>query len=124
MSFDSGKLVSSAIQRIRLEIGDISSEWPILQDDVYEYLLYKNQSNERNTAIEALENIINYYSLNPTDEAFGSVSGKRFDIRVMEKRLTSLKNKGEAVSGVGRVPMVVRSDRSNWDDFNKLFGEN
>ena len=124
MSFDSGKLVSSAIQRIRLTIGDISEDWAILEDDVYEYLLYNNGSDEQAAAIEALENIINYYSLNPTDEAFGDVSGKRFDIRVMEKRLEALKTKStKDSSGVSRVPIMLRSDRKDWNDFNKIFGE-
>lgn len=124
MAFDSGKLVSSAIQRIRLTIGDINPEWALLEDDVYEYLLYKNGSDENATAIEALENIINYYSLNPTDEAFGDISGKRFDIRTMERRLKELKSKPSVgKDGVGRVPMMLRSDRKDWNDFNKLFGD-
>lgn len=124
MSFDSGKLVSSAVQRVRLTIGDISEDFPILSDEVYEYLLYENGSNEQATAVAALENIINYFSLNPTDEVFGDVGGKRFDIRVMEKRLQDLISKPtKDKSGVGRVPILLRSDRKGWDDFNKLFGE-
>lgn len=124
MSFDAGKLVSSAVQRIRLKIGDISEDFPLLTDDVYEYLLYDNGSDELATAIEALESIINYYSLNPTDEVFGDVSGKNFDIHSMEKRLVELKKETTKDSyGVGRVSIILKSDRKGWDDFNKLFGE-
>lgn len=124
MGFDSSKLVSSAVQRIRLSIGDISEELPILADEVYEYLLYENGSDEQATAIAALENIINYFSLNPTDEVFGDISGKRFDVRLMESRLNELRTKTtKDKSGVSRIPMMLRSDRKGWDDFNKLFGD-
>ena len=124
MSFDSGKLVSSATARIRLQIGDVSEDFPILDDSVYEYLLYKNNSDELRTAIEALENIINYYSLNPQDESFGTVSGAGYNPRQMEKRLEDLKGKLVTdSSNVKRVPVMIKTDRTSWNDFNKLFGD-
>lgn len=123
MSFNSSTLTSSAISRIRLTIGDISEEWAILEDSVYEYLLLKNGSDEHATAIEALENIIDFYSLNPTNEAFGDVSGSNFSIRTMEKRLDALKARATAdSSGVSRIPIMLKTDRKNWDDFGKVFG--
>lgn len=124
MSFDSGKLVSNAIMRIRLKIGDISEDFPILDDSVYEYLLYKNGSEELTTAIEALENIINYYSLNPTSEVFGNTSSEGYNPRQMEERLTALRaERTQDSEGVKRIPMVLKSDRTGWNDFTKVFGE-
>lgn len=122
MAFDSGTLVSSAISRVRLKVGDINVDYPILDNTVYEYLLYENGSDELDTAIQALENIINYYSLNPTDEVFGLVSGKGYDPKQMEKRLAALKeSKYTDTSGSKRIPVMVHSGRSNWDDFDNLF---
>lgn len=122
MAFDSGTLVSSAISRIRLMIGDINVDYPILDNTVYEYLLYSNNSNELDTAIEALESIINYYSLNPTDEVFGLVQGKGYSPRQMEKRLQDLKDsKYTDTSGAKRIPMLVKGGRTDWEDFDNLF---
>lgn len=124
MAFDSSKLVSNATDRIRLMIGDINEDYPILDDSVYEYLLYSNGSDELKTAIEALENIINYYSLNPDDEVFGTIAANGYSTEKMERRLTELKLKvTEDASGVRRVPIMLKTDRTSWDDFNKLFGE-
>lgn len=124
MSFNSNDLVSNAISRIRLVVGDIAEDFPILDDSVYDYLLYKNGSDELDTAIEALENIINYYSLNPSDETFGNVNGSGYNPARMEKRLVALKlQKTEDSKGVGRIPMMLKTDRTSWDDFDKIFKE-
>lgn len=121
MSFDSGTLTTSAITRVRLTVGDISEDWPILEDSVYEYLLLSNNSDEHVAAIEALENIINFYALNPTNETFGDISGSQFNIKVMERRLTNLKLSNGKV-GVQPVPILLKTDRKNWNDFDKIFG--
>ena len=124
MSFESGNLVSNAIQRIRLVIGDIAPEQPILDDSVYNYLLAKNGADEDATAIEALENIINYYSLSPTSEVFGPTSGLQFDIKALERQLVVLKaRRYEGKYGIKTIPVVIRAKRSNWDDFDSIFGE-
>jgi len=124
MSFNSDGLTSSAISRVRLTVGDIAEDFPILDDSVYEYLLYKNSENELETAIEALENIINYYSLNPEDETFGNVEGGGYNPQQMEKRLKALKRKRyEDGSKTEKIPMIIKSDRGSWNDFNKLFGK-
>ncbi len=45
------------------------------------------------------------------------------DLRALERQLDKLKNKLSAdKAGTGRLPMIVKSDRGNWDDFNNLFG--
>lgn len=124
MAFDSADLVTSAVARVRLQVGDID-EWEILEDSVYEFFLAENSGDEIKAAIEALETIINYYSLNPTDETFGQISGSNFSIKTMEGRLKTLREKLVTdTSGNKRVPLVLRSDRKSWSDFNKLFGEN
>lgn len=115
-------LSNSYIERIRLLVGDTDVEWEYLEDPTYEYLYFDNAQNELLTAVAALENIINYVALNPESETLGQVNGKGMGIDALERRLTSLKIKA-ANNGadVGKVPIVLRSGRKNWDDFDSIF---
>lgn len=124
MSFDSGKLTTNPVDRIRLVVGDISPDWDLLDDSIYEYSYYNNNQDEMLTAIDCLENIINYYALNPTDETFGDVDSSIYGISTMEKRLKALKMKqGADKTGTSRIPIMIRGNkRKDWKDFNGLFG--
>lgn len=124
MAFDSAGLATNPVDRIRLMVGDISPDWAILDDSIYEYTYYENNQDEYLTAIDCLENIINYYALNPEDETFGDVSSSVYGIGAMEKRLTALKlKKGADATGTNRIPVMIRGNgRKTWDDFDSLFG--
>ena len=115
-------LITSYIERIRLVVGDTDVEYEYLVDSVYDFLYYDNGQDELKTAIAALENIINYLALNPESETLGQVMGKRMSMKSLEDRLLNLKAKQTADSdGNIRLPMMIRSNRTDWSDINKLF---
>lgn len=117
-------LATSYTSRIRLLVGDTDLEYSFLEDSVYEYLYFENGQNELDTAIAALENIINYIALNPSSETLGAVSGAGVTVLVLERRLDGLKGrKLKDASGSKRIPIMIRSDRKDWSDINKLFNK-
>ena len=117
-------LITSFVDRIRLTVGDTNPEWYFLEDHVYEWCYYENDSNELKAAIAALEYILNYVSLNPEDETLGQVAAKGMSTSVLERRLADLKQK-DALSGkkaaAGAIPMIVHGGRNGWDDVDKIF---
>jgi hypothetical protein len=119
--FDPNKLATSAIQRVRLKVGDVL-DYQLLEDSVYQYLLLTNDNNELDTAIEAAENIITYLIMNPTDESVGSVGQSTGKASDFEKVLVRLKQEKEDKTVSKRIPMIVTSDRSNWNDIDKIYG--
>jgi hypothetical protein len=119
--FDANKLATSAIQRVRLKVGDVL-EYQLLEDSVYQYLLLTNDNDELDTAIEAVETIITYLVMNPTDESVGSVGQSTAKASDFEKILTRLKKEKEDSIVSKRIPMIVTTDRSNWDDINSIYG--
>lgn len=122
MSFNPNTLATSPIQRVRLLVGDVL-DFPLLEDSVYQYLILKNNNVEIDAAIEAVENIINMLVFNPTDEIVGSVGQKLPSVSDFRNMLQNLKEqKYLDANRTKRIPMVVRSDRKDWSDFDKLYG--
>lgn len=124
MAFNESDLISSPIARVRLMVGDIDY-YEVLKDSVYEYFILNTQL-EIDAAIMAMESIVNYYSFNTDEEKIGNRSMK-IDIRAMERRLDDLKEKrasGDIINGgQSKLPVMVRTDRKTWKDFNRIFGE-
>lgn len=122
MSFNPNALATSPIQRVRLLVGDVL-DFPLLEDSVYQYLILKNDSVEIDAAIEACENIINMLVFNPTDEDIGQVGQKTRSVSDFRNILQNLKDqKFLDANKTKRIPMMVRSDRKDWSDFDKLYG--
>lgn len=48
----------SLIQQVRIEVADISVEFPLLDDNTYQYFLDKNLSNIRKSALDAAKTIM------------------------------------------------------------------
>lgn len=120
--FDSDKLSTDPIQRIRLMVGDIT-EFPLLEDSVYEYLYYVNDTNEVKTAIEALNNIITALVTNPADERIGSIDVKTSTLQMLTDNLRRLEDKEyEDKQGVKRIPMKV-SKATAWTGLDLLYGD-
>lgn len=117
--FDSGDLATDPIARVRLLCGDIGDQ-PILDDNIYEFQILKF-NDELDAAIECLENIISYLTLNPQEEKIGNVTYSNYDVKEFENRRKDLINK-KVNQGkfIGEIPVVVRSDRKNWNDFDFL----
>lgn len=123
MSFSSNDLVSSYVARIRLLVGDIS-EFPLLEDGVYEYLYLQNNNNEHDAAIDGLESIITMLTVNPPDINVGDYTSSSIKIADYERTLARLKSKlNQDSQKVKAVPMLARTDRVNWDDINSIFNK-
>lgn len=123
MSFNSNDLVSSYVARIRLLVGDVL-EFPLLEDGVYEYIYFNNNSNELYAAIDALESIITMLTVNPPDVDVGDFSSAQFKLSDYERTLTRLKLKLRQDSNKAKaIPMLARANRSNWDDINTIYNK-
>ena len=108
----------SAIQQLRLIVGDVSIDYPFLDDNTYTWLI-ETYPTQNSAAVEALEMIINQIALSPQSIKTDAVTEVGPLVANLEARLMSLKAKQQA-SATG-FPMIVKSGRTNWDDFNSLF---
>lgn len=123
MSFNPNALATSAIQRVRLMVGDIL-DFPLLEDSVYQYLILKNNNVELDAAIEACETVINLLVFNPTDEDIGEVGQKTRSVSDFRNILQNLKDQRYLdANKTKRIPVLLRSDRSSWDDIDKIYGK-
>ena len=108
----------SAIQQLRLIVGDVSTDYPFLDDNTYQWLI-DTYVVQNNAAVEALEMIINQIALSPQSIKTDAVTEIRPLVANLEARLKSLKAK-QQVSATG-FPLLVKSDRTSWNDFITLF---
>lgn len=63
--------ICNPIDRIRLVIGDVDVEDECLTDDIYLYVLRKNEGNEQKAALECLLYLISKYASYVTEKAGG-----------------------------------------------------
>lgn len=111
--------------QVKYKVGDVSATYPFLQSSIYDWLLEKHNDNVTKAAIEALEMIINQIALSPESLETDAVRELRPSVPVLEKRLLALKKElTENALGRSRFPMLIHSDRKNWDDFDELFPKN
>jgi hypothetical protein len=110
---------NNIVDQIRLLTGDYIEDEPYLNDDVYLWFYSNSGNSVLDAAIEALESIINNIALSPAEWRIGDASETNTSVYALEQRLLSLKNRKSG----GKVPVVFKSDRTNWNDFNKAFRE-
>lgn len=109
--------------QMRLLVGDFSSagDDPWLTDDIYLWFYQQAKNSILDGSIAALESIINQIALRPTSIGNADVNEAwTGTVKTLTGRLADLKLKKTA----SVVPMVIKSDRKNWNDFNELFGNN
>lgn len=105
------------VNQMRLNTGDYIEDEEYLSDAVYVWFYNQAGQSVLDGSILALESIINNIALSPEKWAIGDSSETRASIPVLTKRLQDLKNKKEGTV----VPVLIRSDRKSWCDFNKAF---
>lgn len=105
------------VHRIRMLVGDFMLDEPYLQDDVYVWLYGQNGNSEIDAAVEALETIINHIALSPQEWRIGDAQERGASVSALTQRLRELKTKQKGT----KVPVVIKTDRTNWDDFDKVF---
>ena len=111
----------TAITQLRLMVGDTSADFVWLADETYEWLL-ETHSLQIDAAIEALEMIINQVALSPQHVKSEDISQEGPLVPSLERRLRVLKEKKSLMASKTKgFPIIVHSDRSNWDDINTIF---
>lgn len=121
MSWNPNALATSAIQRVRLMVGDIQ-EFPLLEDSVYQYLILDNNNSELDAAIDAVESIITMLVLNPTDEDVGQVGQKTRTVADFKTILADLQDrKYRDANKAKRIPIVLKTDKASWGDIDTLY---
>ena len=111
----------TAINQLRLMVGDTSSDYVFLADETYEWLIGTNLY-VIDAAIEALEMIINQVALSPQSVKTEDLSEVGPMVEALERRLKALKEKKASnLSYTKGFPMIVKSDRSNWDDIDSIY---
>lgn len=106
------------VDRMRLLTGDTNKDEPYLEDSIYVWMYGQNGNSELDGAIQALNSIINQIVLNPEEWRMGDISERQGTLTMLKGRLEELEKSKYPTS----VPVVLRSDRKNWNDFNELFG--
>lgn len=107
------------IGQIRLKVGDTNKDDPYMEDSIYAWFYAQNGNSVIDASIAALNSLINQIALNPTEWDVGEIGAKGALVNTLERRLTNLKSE----RAKNKAPVVIGSDRSNWNDFNKVFGE-
>ena len=117
MSFNVNTLTTDPIQRVRLLTGDIS-DFPILEDGIYEFQLFQSLTEEK-AALECLDNIINFITLNPTQVGLGDATSVVYDLKAFENRRTALQQRiSSDDTGSDKAPIIISTDRKDWTDFD------
>jgi len=110
---------SNFVDQMRLNTGDFIEDEPYLEDSIYVYFYELAGNSVIDGSIMALESIINNIALSPQRWQIGEASETGPLITALTQRLTSLIDRRTGA----KVPVVLRSDRKNWCDFNEAFGQ-
>ena len=109
----------TAIEQVRLIVGDTAGDFPFLADETYDWLIELNPTNQLAVAVEALEMIINQLALSPQSLRTEDLTEVGPLIVSLETRLASLKAKKQGKTN--GFPMLVKSDRTNWNDIDSIY---
>lgn len=110
---------SNFVDQMRLNTGDFIEDEPYLEDSIYIYFYELAGNSVIDGSIMALESIINNIALSPQEWRIGEASETGPLITALTERLAALKVRRTG----SKVPVILRSDRKNWCDFNDAFGQ-
>ncbi len=111
---------SNFVDQMRLNTGDFIEDEPYLEDSIYVYFYNLAGNSVIDGSIMALESIINNIALSPQRWQIGDASETGPLVVALTERLTALKARRTGA----KVPVILKSDRKNWCDFEKAFGDN
>ena len=111
---------SNFVDQMRLNTGDFIEDEPYLEDSIYVYFYNLAGNSVIDGSIMALESIINNIALSPQRWQIGDAPETGPLITALNERLVSLKSRRSGA----KVPVILRSDRKSWNDFDKAFGDN
>lgn len=105
------------VDQMRLNTGDYIEDEEYLSDAVYVWFYNQSGQSVLDGSILALESIINNIALSPERWVIGDSSESRASVETLTQRLQALQIKKKGT----KVPVIIRSDRKNWCDFDKVF---
>ena len=107
------------ITQMRLNTGDYLEDEEYLSDAIYVYFYNLGGHSVIEGSILALESIINNIALTPQKWSIGDASETAPLVENLTMRLDALKSRQKN----NKAPIVIKSDRNNWCDFDKVFGK-
>ena len=107
------------ITQMRLNTGDYLEDEEYLSDAIYVYFYNESGHSVVDGSILALESIINNIALTPQKWSIGDASETAPLVENLTMRLDALKSRQKN----NKAPIVIKSDRNNWCDFDKVFGK-
>lgn len=110
---------TTIVGQMRLNTGDFIEEEPYLEDVIYLFFYEKNNNSIIDGSIEALESIINYIALTPQSWTLGDSSESQASVGALNSRLVSLRLRRKS----SVAPIIIKSDRKDWNDFERAFGK-
>lgn len=111
---------NTPIGRVRLLTGDVEEPY-IFDDVIYQHYLDEGLS-ELETAVEIVNSIIAYLSLQPTRERAGQIEVYQQNLEFLQKRLDDLED--EAKASKGQMPVFINPGQKNWCWLDDLFQNN
>lgn len=106
------------VDQMRLNTGDYIEDELYLDDAIYVHFYRQAGSSVIDGSILALEAIIANIALTPLKWSIGDASETAPQIAQLNERLTALKQRKTN----NKVPILLKSDRKTWCDFDKVFG--
>lgn len=110
---------SNFVSQMRLNTGDYLEDEEYLSDAIYVHFYNESGHSVIDGSILALESIINNIALTPQKWTIGDASETAPLVETLMQRLDALKSKQKN----NKAPIIIKTDRKNWDDFNKAFGQ-
>ena len=107
------------ITQMRLNTGDYLEDEEYLSDAIYVHFYNESGHSVIEGSILALESIINNIALTPQKWSIGDASETAPLVENLTMRLNALKSR----QNNNITPLVIKSDRNNWCDFDKVFGK-
>lgn len=106
------------VDQMRLNTGDFIEDELFLDDAIYVHFYSQAGSSVIDGSILALEAIIANIALSPIKWTIGDASETAASVVQLNERLISLKQRKNS----NKVPVIIKSDRKTWCDFDKVFG--
>lgn len=108
------------ITKMRLNTGDFLEDEEYLTDAIYVHFYNESGHSIVDGSILALESIINNIALTPQKWSIGDASETAPLVETLTLRLEALKGRQNNHS---KAPVIIKSDRNSWCDFEKVFGK-
>lgn len=106
------------VDQMRLNTGDFMEDELYLDDAIYVHFYRQAGSSVIDGSILALEAIIANIALTPLKWSIGDASETAPQVVQLNERLVALKQRKTN----NKAPILLKSDRKTWCDFDKVFG--